>query len=118
MENMTWKEYMLSQGLSESEVKDVIEFYCVTFANDDISKSEAKEWEINKICDAEKWYNEFKETLNDKCINKVYCNFIVDEYLDKVSFDKFCMNYAEYLMDVTDAFVCYCPSTKRIIFFR
>ena len=113
----TWREWMTVQGLSDKEIKDVAEFYNIPWNLDkQIDIKAEQEWEIELLWDADKWYNSFKEDFMEKQFKEVPGEFFMSLF-ENIPVDKFCMAFAEYQMDAGDAYVCYCPSTNRIIFF-
>ena len=105
-----WREYLQSQGLSEKEVDDVLEWF-----NPNRSALKKESWQVDKIVELDTWFQEFCDSIESSFGD--VGSFLKLHYIPDP--EKFVMEYAEYLMEDCGEFdICYCPSTKRIVSFR
>lgn len=106
-----WVDYMTEQGVTESEIIDLIDFF--NLQKDTIGNKDG--WEIKYIPTAEEWVRDICDSIKSDYGD--VGSFLKLHYLS--DYGEFASNYAEYLMDdYGDALICYCPSTERVIVFK
>ena len=104
-----WKEYLLEQGIKESEITDIIHTF-------NISKGEEftrEAWTLKLSEDAEKWFNNLMDEI--ACAVGDIGEFLKLHMLD---YAEFADEYTTYLTDDGDVIAVYCQSTDRVLIFE
>ena len=106
-----WKEWMIEQRLTESEIAELEDFYALDY--DNIGPKAA--WVVNYIIPVEEWVRDICDSITTKYGD--LGSFLKLHYIS--DYGEFASAYAEYIMDNCELnTVCYRPATQRVIIFE
>lgn len=106
-----FNEYMKSQGLSDSEIEDIIDWYNL----DPDNIGDESDWSVNFVEDADTWVKDICDSITTDTYGDIG-SFLKLHYIS--DYGQFASEYAEYLLDQDDSYAVYCPSTNRVVFFE
>lgn len=106
-----WKEWMIEQNLTGSEIAELEDFYALEY--DNIGPKEG--WIVKYLIPAEEWVRDICDSITTKYGD--LGSFLKLHYIG--DYGEFASAYAEYIMDDCELnTVCYCPATQRVIIFE
>lgn len=110
------KQALMEKGVEEREFNDIVKFF--ELGESFIYKE--NEWGINFIQDAEGWISDTITKLKEDYTSYGtgdFIQFILSEYVPD-DMEKVITEFAKFLSNTDDAYMVYCPSTQRCIFFE